>query len=242
MTEWSQIKSKKMENEINQQSGLISGMHTPYFKPWMRVVAFFLVFCMLYQDVIAGLGGDYTSALKNTFQKPTNTSKNTILSSLIKGVNSFAFGENAYAKEPEHEPATSNPAPVYTGSTNQGATYQAGQTTYQQQGGSTSSTWTAKQAGVNYGQAISYDNGANWRFQYNSGTSVVMNQSTRNWETPWVNTSVNGQRVGAALNSAGSALSASGWTTTGALATAVGGAMSKMGNLALQSDGAWNLS
>ncbi|MDD4182861.1 MAG: hypothetical protein PHT53_03465, partial [Candidatus Omnitrophica bacterium] len=105
-----------MDESSNQQySGVFNETQKERIKPFIRTVAFFLVFCMLYQDVISAAGPDYASTLKSSYQKPISVPKKNVLLSLLSGANSLVLGGNAYADGSDNEaPAPASPKPTYT--------------------------------------------------------------------------------------------------------------------------------
>ncbi|MCK9614632.1 MAG: hypothetical protein M0R48_03905, partial [Candidatus Omnitrophica bacterium] len=94
-----------MDESSNQQySGIFNETQKERAKPFIRTIALFLVFCMLYQDAISGAGSDYASTLKSSYQKPITLPKKNVLLSLLSGVNSLVFGGSAYAQEKKKDP------------------------------------------------------------------------------------------------------------------------------------------
>jgi hypothetical protein len=122
-----------MDESRNQQySGVFNETQKERAKPFLKTVALFLVFCMLYQDVIAGAGSDYANSLKASYQKPTTVSKKNVLLSLLSGANSLVFGASAYAADddPPPPPPKNNTISTNTTSPSKTSTPASQTTTY----------------------------------------------------------------------------------------------------------------
>ena len=60
-----------IRNNENPQTGVILGVQSPSFKPWMRVIAFIVIFCFLYQDLAsAAMPPAYTTTLNSLYRTP----------------------------------------------------------------------------------------------------------------------------------------------------------------------------
>ena len=57
-------------NKGDIQPGVLSEAHSPSFKPWMRVIAFVVLFCFVHQDMVSAMGGNYSATLDSMFLRP----------------------------------------------------------------------------------------------------------------------------------------------------------------------------
>jgi len=172
-----------MDESSNQQySGVFNETQKERVKPFIRTVAFFLVFCMFYQDVISAAGPDYASTLKSSYQKPINVPKKNVLLSLLSGAGSLVLGQNAYAADPNDQTDTSN--------SNNNGWVRTGSTT--STSGVTTTTYTHPQTGYNAatysnnpGQFAMQSPGGAWgvynRSSFNTGSTPVATYGQNGW-------------------------------------------------------------
>ena len=71
---------EKPKEENQQYWGIFEEEKKKRFRPFLKCIASFLVFCMLYQDVISASGFNYTHLSKTTLQKTTQPPKKLDLS------------------------------------------------------------------------------------------------------------------------------------------------------------------
>ncbi|MBP7087744.1 MAG: hypothetical protein KBB01_00450, partial [Candidatus Omnitrophica bacterium] len=70
------------DNIDNLELKVFNKLHSPSFKPWMRVIAFIVLFCFVYQDIASASNPAYYSASKGYFS-PLPSKPKGILSSLF---------------------------------------------------------------------------------------------------------------------------------------------------------------
>ena len=158
-----------MQNEINlKQTGLISGMHEPYFKPWMRVVAFFLVACMLYQDALAGYGPDLAATINNRIKPYTpSTAKSFDLVSLL--VPSAYADDDKKTQTPPPPPPKNNS--TSNSSSNSSSSYYSAAVSAASAAASVMFPTTSAVVSAGYNTYQAYNNQAGSRYSSQSASS-----------------------------------------------------------------------
>ena len=165
------------ENSNQQYSGVFNETQKERIKPFIRTIALFLVFCMLYQDVISAAGPDYASTLKSSYQKPISIPKKNVLLSLLSGANSLVFGGNVYAQTTDDSDNGWQPIKTVTSGGVATVTYQHINTGY-----------TAVASSSNPNQFAMQAPGGSWglynRSNYASGSAPIATYSsnTGSWQ------------------------------------------------------------
>ncbi|MBU2102728.1 MAG: hypothetical protein KKF80_04975, partial [Candidatus Omnitrophica bacterium] len=109
-----------MDEGGRQYSGVFNEVQQARFKPFVRVIAFFIIACFLYQDVAFAAGPDFLTSLKtkSTFLSQPNTSPRHPLdfASLIGPLKSFfiseVYAQGSSIKKDNDQPKPSSPKPT----------------------------------------------------------------------------------------------------------------------------------